>query len=152
LLPVTFPDTAGDYIYDVAVSAEFPPGDREAVDDALGQWRAAIPQLRLIVVPDCALPSNHHLICIAPATEEWLTVETGDTGVIGLTAHGPYEDVHVDIDLSREWMTAVVEHELGHAMGLHHNHHRHTLMYPSIDEGSLTITPADVHAWYFVPR
>ena len=42
---------------------------------------------------------------------------------------------------------SVVMHEIGHSLGLKHNEGESgigTLMYPTIDEGSNTITPADI--------
>jgi hypothetical protein len=155
-------------VYDVYVDPEFTPAEKSLVDKAAQSWMAALPGellLRLHSAECVPHKSSRPQICISPIGEEGMYQETHEYGLAGVTfqhVSGPYLGIW-DILIETEWNASeltrqgVIAHELGHAMGLLHNSHRHTLMYPAVEDcpasgpctilGSHTPTKEDVQAW-----
>ncbi len=155
-------------VYKVAISSEFELGSVISIVDAIKSWNDALPG-ELLLRPaieacDHASPAAQlgRLICIHPVTQADLIAVVGSIGVIGVTFQPDFPVGPWQIMIATDYLATgapqqmVTAHELGHAMGLLHNPHRHTLMVPymtACDSGqcrvvqALTPTPADVAAW-----
>lgn len=150
-------------IYDVAISDAFTVAQRAALERALNEWRAAVPELRLNVAGSTcereAENSRHKRICVAPVDPDTMIVDAGaDPNVIGLTRIARYDGgapvlvtINVDV-LTDAQQTSCEAHELGHAMGLVHTHKPGTLMFPSMDRADAAPTARDVRDWHHIRR
>ncbi len=152
--------------YDFVVSADFTPPQRAALERALEEWRAALPEARLTVLPSgvpcdpmTETSERHKLVCVAPVTpDEMIVAADANPNVMGLTRIARYDaqapilvTINVDV-LTDAQQTACEAHEIGHAMGLEHTHKPGTLMYPSMDRGATGPTPRDVADWRAIRR
>jgi matrixin len=159
-------------VYDVAISPDFTPSQLTSIKAAVASWNFALPG-ELLLRPSVG-PCNHEdpgaeagmLICMSPVSTEDLMEAIGATGIIGVTFRddhgiGPWQ-ILIDVEsLEAGPPQQMVEaHELGHAMGLRHNPHWHTVMVAYMQNcdafgrcrtiQALTPTPEDVAAWRHV--
>lgn len=140
--------------YNVLVDPAFSSDEVQAVIDASDDWKGHIDGLRMWPViasckgvedgTICIHLSNHAEVLKHNGTEEaYAVTDPGDKGAeVWIDAH--------DIALYPTYLKMIVEHEMGHAMGLVHDPHQDTLMHPHPEVASSTVTCADMTQWYLV--
>lgn len=144
--------------YNVYISPEFNQ-NIDYVVQSTDKWNQAVGvkfNTTIVCPHDCDSPDT---ICILPASENELVMLNGEKGLnglplLGLTAPGPHatSTIRISSDILTPQVNSEDEyyrqvtlesatlHEMGHALGLVHDTHRGTIMYPINTDG--IISPA----------
>lgn len=150
--------------YTVFIDPKFAlEGHTEEVLDGLDAWKAKVPVIFRPVVSACPGVAEH-TICVRYSSVNGIEANFGGGGrYVGMTALA-YDALKGDlwrgIDGGECWIaedygdsrsrTAIVEHEVGHAMGLGHRFGK-VIMDPTRDNGTVfSPMPEDVAEWYDV--
>ena len=136
---------SGDH-YLVEVDPAFSPSDVESIEEAARSWEAAVDGLEMpVVIASCRGLTEGKICMHASSASEVLA----RTGVRLAAGHTEWNDVGGETWMrvpSSQWFEREVAHEMGHAMGLSHNHEG-TLMYFSATGESPIPTADDVAEW-----
>lgn len=144
--------------YDFSISSKFSEVQRVDAWEAARLWEAAISVLRFHYVgSECTHTSKNPLICVEPATIAELSKLMGNPTVGTENPEPTFLHVRIAVDQPEPDFRQVVEHELGHAMGLPHCNEREpscrtSIMYWQTIPGITKPTQTDVWLWYSVQK
>lgn len=136
---------SGDH-YLVEVDPAFSPSDVESIQDAARSWEASVHGLEMPVVIASCSGLTEGKICIHASSASEVLARSGVRLAAG---HTEWNNVGGETWMrvpSSQWFEREVAHEMGHAMGLSHNHEG-TLMYFSAPGESPFPTADDVAEW-----
>lgn len=131
--PPQYPSSAMHIGYTVIIDTSFSRAETDAVEEGALDWERATDNLKLDLV-EAPCVSADRAICVTSQSGEGMRCKCGDDeACVGCwTLH----DHHIGLDttaLSLADLKQVASHEIGHAMGLHHNKSG-TVMAPRLGE------------------
>jgi hypothetical protein len=121
--------------YELQVDTPLPPGEREHILEAVGDWEGNLPELRVEVMPahgGCA-GAPHTCLTIKPLEDAWIE-DSKDPNIF------------YSLRLSNADTAHTIRHRLGHAFGIR-EHTPHTVMDDDPATWAYVVTPGDVEAF-----
>jgi hypothetical protein len=132
--------------YDVYISQNFPPPVDKVIRGSFNEWQSKLHSLIRFDYKDGYINclKTTYAICVEPVAPDLIQNKAGLTGHSDQLKHAQIL-ISTDAYEPNLLISIVSKHEIGHALGLLHSKKHNTIMYPTGDYVSRSISNDDVN-------